>query len=425
MPRTLLLICLIALAPAGVRAESDYIDAAALHDADLVKYWQLRLPLAAGETITDAYLVDDQLYFGSSDGFVFAVHAPTGALRWSTEFTRGGYRLWRPAHWGDVTAIVTPPEVVLFDSHYGTPISRFDLRFPAGAAGVSNDKLLFIGGLDRRLYAFRPRQDFEYWKAGTDSQLVSVPVLRENNLYFASDNGRVYACEAMNKVFVWINRALGSVTADLAVDENGVYVASRNRSLYLLDLANGRTRWRVRLSSQLYEPPVITPDTAYQYSELDGVVAINAAGVNVEDRIRWRMPRGRTVLTVGEQTAYLLTTDGAIVLADAESGAVRKEVPANGMMMPIAAPQQPALFLASADGRVFCAKQRGVPFVPAADVANALALKTEQEQADEAAPPAAEPPVEPGDTLRTRQAGPPIGGKSKVTREYQGGSNAP
>ncbi|RMF79905.1 MAG: hypothetical protein D6744_08715, partial [Planctomycetota bacterium] len=143
MPRCLMLCCLTLCVPAAARGQADFVDPAALHEIDLVKYWQLRLPLAAGETVTDAYLVDDQLYFGTSGGFVFAVDAATGALRWSNEFTRGGYRLRRPAHWGIATAIVTPAEVTLFDRHYGTPIRKMDLRFPAGTAGVSNGKLLF------------------------------------------------------------------------------------------------------------------------------------------------------------------------------------------------------------------------------------------------------------------------------------------
>ena len=72
---------------------------------------------------------------------------------------------------------------------------------------------------------------------------------------------------------------MGPITADLAVDDNGVYVASRDHSLYLLDPAFGGLRWRARFSGPLYEPPVVTADTAFQFCAEDGLAAINTGTV--------------------------------------------------------------------------------------------------------------------------------------------------
>ena len=57
------LCCLLILTTAAtVRAEADFIDAETLRAADLVKFYELRLPLGAGQEIVASHLVDDQHY---------------------------------------------------------------------------------------------------------------------------------------------------------------------------------------------------------------------------------------------------------------------------------------------------------------------------------------------------------------------------
>jgi outer membrane protein assembly factor BamB len=429
MDRSAILVSLFWLAVTPLAsAQSDYVESEPLHKAGLAKQWQLHLPLAGDQEILDAYLVDDQLYFGTNDGYVFAVDARSGAIRWAQGFTTGGYRLTRPAHVDIRTIIATPPSVVQYDRQYGTPIRKVDLRFPAGTGAVSDGQHMLIGGLDRRLYSFGISDDFERWKVGTDSQLVSRPVVRGEYVYFASDRGTVSACETSNKAFYWQNRSIGSVTADLVADENGVYVASRDRSLYLLDPAFGGTRWRVRLSGPLHEPPVPTKDVAYQYSQSDGLVAVETAVVGIKNRIRWKLQRGRSMLTTHENTAYVLSLDDHLLGVSIKDGSVKSDVPVPGMAHIIPTPGQSVMYLASFDGRVFAVRLRGVPLVDARSVAAALSEPVAEQgaaTAPEEESPAPESKLDAG--LKTTQGGPPIGGKSKVSKKFggDGGSESP
>lgn len=402
-------------------AQSDYVDSAALREAGWVKQWQLQLPLASGQQIADAYLVDDQLYFGTMDGYVFAVDAQTGALRWTHLFTTGGYRLTRPAHIGIRTLIATPPAIVQYDKQYGTPIRKIDLRFPAGTPAVSDGKYMLIGGLDRRLYSFNINRDFERWKVGTDSQIVSRPTVMGEYVYFASDRGRIYSCKTKNKAFHWINRSIGPVSADLVADENGLYVASRNWSLYLLDPEFGRSRWRARLSGPLYEPPVPTKELAYQFSPAEGLVAVETAVVGIENRIRWKLARGRSLLNLHDKTAYVLSLDENLLAVSTDNGTVKQEFPVPGMTLVIPTPGRPEMYLASVDGRIFCARRKDVPLVTAKQVVAALGKKETTEQQPREKPPATSQPSDlPG--LRSGLLGPPIGGKSKVSKQFQQGA---
>lgn len=406
----------------------DYLPSAELYAAGLVKFWQVRLPLEPGQQLVDLYLVDDQLFATTGDGFAYALDAVTGAPRWVKQVTRGGYRLWRPTRAQDRAVFVTPAMVTEFDWYLGTPIRAFPLRYPASSPAASDGSLLFIGGVNQRLYAFAIGTDYERWKVVTSGQVISRPLLHGGILYFASDSGHVFACKPASKRKVWVRRPGGAVTADLAADENGVYVASRDNSLYLLEAGAGGTRWRARLSGPLLEPPALTPSVVYQYCADDGLVAINTAGLGEVDRIRWKLPEGRRLLTVNDTLAYVLTRDEQIAAVRILDGAVVHRIAATGFGLSVSVPGEKVLFLAAPDGRLFCARDAKAPLVTREQVLAALRAGTGPRQpagAQAASAPAAEetPPQPPAaqDALSSSDTGPPLGGKSKVSRSYSGG----
>lgn len=415
-------ICAFAVAlcgsvAAGARAQ-DFIDSTALHEAGLVKFWQLQLPLDRGQRLADAYLVDDQVYATTQDGWVFAIHAHTGAVRWLRQVTTGGYRVLRPCHAGDRTIIVTTPEILQVNRLVGEAIRRTPLRFPAGSPPVSDGRLIYLGGLNQRVYAFPLDRDFEIWKAGVGSPVTGAPGLWEGELFIPGNDGMIHACVARNKLQRWISRTTGPITADLVVDRNGVYAACQDQSLYLFDLQFGEIRWRVRLNGPLSEPPAVTAEHAFQYSPADGVVAILATGANVAERVLWKLPRGRRVATVDSRHVHVLTIDERIQVARIGDGQVVHEFAAPGFTMAMPSPAETAIYLASPDGRVFCARPLGVPLVTAEDVRKAL-LPPAPPPAPTPQRPAAAPATQPAEAaLRGPTAGPPVGGKSRVSRRY-------
>lgn len=403
---------------------ADYVPADKLRETGWRKSWQIQLPLEAGQRLSAVYLVDDQLYLPTEDGYVFAVHAETGATRWLRPVSTSGYPIRRPAHAGNRTIFAIPTMILQVNRLNGEGLAKQDLRFPAGTAPVSDGERIFVGGLDQRIYAFEIGNPYRGWKAVTAGPIVSTPTLFQEILYLASSDGSIYACTAPNKRLHWAAPAslYGSVTADLVVDGNGVYVACQDRSLYLLDLLFGRTRWRARFPGPLYEPPVLTDELAFQYCPGDGVSAVEIAQLGIDERIRWKAPRGRRLLTQDEQGAALLGLDQNLLFVRVADGKVLHEVAAPGMTLGDASLATPAIYMASTDGRVFCARPENVPLVTAQEVREALfPPEGEGEAIPELGPPVTGAPREEPDYLGTTRQGPPIGGRSKVTREFGGG----
>jgi hypothetical protein len=405
--------------PAGL-ALDDFVPADALYEMGLVKYWQLLVPLEIGQKLQDVYFVDDHLYLGTDDGFVYAVDAATGAIHWLRPITRSGYAVRRPCHAGDKVIFVTPVDVQVYERLSGDPIARRDLDFPAGTAPVTDGQRIFIGGLDRRMYALDLETQFLDWRVVTNSAITGAPAIHGEFLFFANDVGRVYGCVAEDKRLLWETAAYGPVTAGLVADERGVFVASRDYSLYLLDLGYGNVRWRARFSGPLYDPPVLTPDVVYQYSPADGLVAVEAEAVApIDERIRWRLPGALAALTVHDRHTYVLMNSETLASVDPETGMVELTAPAAGLTLPMPAPAAKTIYLAGPLGRVFCARPRGVAPLRAEDLIAAIRgpAPTPAPQVRAATgPTTTAPTVEP---LESRRGGAPIGGKSKVSREFR------
>jgi len=422
MQRIRLCLWTLAILPCSSALAQDFIPPVPLANAGLVKYWQLQLLLEPDQTIQTVYLIDDQLYAGTQDGYVFAVHAPTGVLRWVRQITRSGYPVRRPCHAGEQVIFVTPSDLQVYNRRTGEPLIRTDLRFPAGGAPVSDGARIFLGGVDHRLYAFDARTHYLDWRLVTSGAVNSTPTIRADTIYFANDAGAVYACTRENKTFRWQTSTYDQITADLVVDERGVFVASRDYSLYLLDLNFGNIRWRARLSGPLYEAPVLTPDTVYQYTPADGLVAIDSQTIGETDkRIRWKLPNGRTLLTVHKDRAYVLTRDGTVAVLNVGDGTPVMDIPADGLTLGLPAPEAETVYVAGPDGRLFCARPVGVTPLSKEEILAAL-QPPRTADAGATSRPTTQPAAKPVDRLVTERLGPVSGGRSKVSQEFRPGS---
>ncbi|MEW6251747.1 MAG: PQQ-binding-like beta-propeller repeat protein [Planctomycetota bacterium] len=427
-----LVLLVLGLGFCAAYAAEDYVPPEPLHGMGLTKFWQLQLPLEQGQQVLDAFLVDEMLYFGTNDGFAFAVHAPTGTLRWLRPVTRTGYRVRRPAHAGEHVIFATPTDIQVYQRRNGDPVMRRALEFPGGTGLVCDGRLFFIGGLDKRLYAFGTDDQLLRWRAITSAPISVTPALYQAaadgdaqwSIYTVNESGDLYAAGADDKVQQWMYPLGERVTAELVVGERGVYVAARDMSLYLLDRDHGTLRWRARFASPLQDPPLVANDLVFQYSAADGIGAVDNTTIGVVDeRIRWRFANGRAPLTTYGDTLYALTRDGQLAAVRTKDGAVIAAAPTGGLNITIPVADEPVVYLAAADGRVFCARPRGATPPTREDILDALIPKpaTQAETAPATQPAKPAPAAQPAATQPDGGAGALLGGKSKISKEFGGG----
>ncbi|HKE42674.1 MAG TPA: PQQ-binding-like beta-propeller repeat protein, partial [Casimicrobiaceae bacterium] len=115
------------------------------------------------------------------------------------------------------------------------------------AAGQVDGQSMFRGDT-AHAGAYRgegPRQFHRVkWSFPTGDRIVSSPVYKDGVIYFGSDDGNVYAVDAVDGHQVWKQKTGGPVSSTPAVGGETLYVVSYDGRLYALDLRTGATRWK-------------------------------------------------------------------------------------------------------------------------------------------------------------------------------------
>jgi len=82
------------------------------------------------------------------------------------------------------------------------------------------------------------------WSFPTGDRIVSSPVYKDGVIYFGSDDGNVYAVNAVDGRQLWKQKTGGPVSSTPAIGGETLYVTSYDGKFYALDLRTGATRWK-------------------------------------------------------------------------------------------------------------------------------------------------------------------------------------
>ncbi len=346
------------------------VDDGSLQQAGLVKFWEARMPLVAGDTILDAYLVDEALYVVSCYGSVFALKADVGLLRWGAKLTEPDYNIHAPTHFQGVggsgpVIIPTTTAVFIYDRFSGDLKERFTPDFAIGSSAVGLGNNVFMGGADGKFYSLTisprfPGRPIKRWEVRAGGPVTAAPILYDkDSLLFASQGGSVYSCLAGDKTFRWSFRAGGSIDGDPAVDASGVYVASTDRSLYKLHRGIGTVLWRSRFPKPLTEGPSLAGQKLYQYCPDHGIAVLDA----MTGDEKWRLEDGRTLAAHSPNGDVFLTTGNLLRVVNHENGIVMATVETPSVFKAVSNSSNGSIYLLGSDGRVLCARLDDEPYL--------------------------------------------------------------
>jgi outer membrane protein assembly factor BamB len=182
-----------------------------------------------GWVVSSPTAADGTLYFGSTDHYVYAVDAVSGAQKWKAK---------------------TGGRVV-------------------SSAAVSNGRV-YIESYDGHLYALDARTGAEHWKFKTAGErrftakhlhgsepaaemmadpfdfYLSSPVVANGVIYFGSGDGNIYALDAASGTLEWKFQTGDVVHASPALADGMLYIGSWDSFFYALDAATGREKWRYK-----------------------------------------------------------------------------------------------------------------------------------------------------------------------------------
>lgn len=326
-------------------------------------------------------VVDDAVYVGSADGFVYAVDKARGEVTW--KFDTGAAIAGAPAVAGNKLIVAGRSRLVYaLDRAKGTVLWSFEMQptlrtptewnFYTAPAVIDGEQVLVPSG-DGYLYAldlesgqlrwkfqtgdslraaplvageviYQPSgDDYLYalshdgelrWKYETEgtrydlsqgfirSDIFSRPSLQGRTLVFASRDANVYALNVDTHQLQWKFAYDTTWAMSSTIDADTVFVGwSINNKINALDLRTGKQKWEFQTGAHTYTTALIDGDSSYWGCADGKVYSVNKH----TGKLQWSYAVGSEIyssLRSDADTLYFGTDDGRLLaVSDASSHA--------------------------------------------------------------------------------------------------------
>jgi len=317
---------------------------------------------AGGRIVSSPLVVSDAVYFGASDGFLYAVNATSGTQVW--KFDGHGAINSSPAFAdGLVIASSLNGRVYAVDAETGKQRWEFrtggEQRFTArGIHGgqphteVMPDPfdvflssptivgdIVYIGSGDHNVYALDAHTGALRWKFATGNVVHASPAVSNGVVYIGSWDRNMYALNASTGHELWrfttgedtlFNNQVG-IASSAAVANGVVYFGCRDGHFYAMDARTGVQRWNLdNKGGWVIASPAISDGVVY-FPTADGqrFKALDAETGVLKYSVENKTISFSSPAMVGS-TIYFGSSDGWMHALDRSSGVVKAEFQSDG-----------------------------------------------------------------------------------------------
>ena len=256
-----------------------------------IKGWTFQPESGAQPIIGGLAVSGDSIYFGTTEGNVYSIDT-NAALNWEFET---GNKIWgTPLVANGIVYIGSfDKKFYAIDAATGKEKWQFEADGPIVNTPVLQDNVLYFGTLNREFYAVNTATGIKKWqsseKAGnwfwanpviidnvvyapnmdgkiylyntgsgqqviepldTGSAISSSPVVYNNDLVFAGENGKTWILNTENKIInQLVDKSLGKIYAPLSLSNGIIYIHTQDNMLYAVKADTGVVIWNKSLAS--------------------------------------------------------------------------------------------------------------------------------------------------------------------------------
>lgn len=293
--------------------------------------WQFK---TQGTVRGAAVTLKNRIYFGSSDGFIYALDKNNGALIWKYE-TNG--------------AIVSKPLI--------------------------HNNILYISSRDQNIYAinidngnlnwsFEMNEILSDYHGGWKYYMASPSVIGKNIL-IGSGDGNLYSIVASNGKLNWKYKTNGRIRAKALVHDNKIYQPSNDGYVYILN-SEGKLDWKFETKGAKYNPsdyPFDRSSIIAQPLIKDNILIIasrdgNTYGIDLKTHKKiWNFTYGNTWAMSSEISDDLVfvgwSTNDIFCALDLKTGKEKWKIKTGSHNYTSALASKSSIYIGSADGKMY------------------------------------------------------------------------
>lgn len=311
---------------------------------------------AAVEVRTSPVVVDGSLYFGVTDGYMYALDATDSSTQWS----KGGSTDRQP--------VFSSPTVVDDTVYYGrtgyyyavnandgTEQWNFESGGQVYGTPAVSDDLVYTPSLTAPLYALNMDSGEQEWEFN-NGDTFAEPSVADGTVYIGGDT-QLYAVDAELGT---LNRSLwtgGKVQGPPVVTNGSVYLVTTGGDLFSFNVEDGAEQWSGEIDGSAFGSLAVADETIYttNYYFDGGNNRIFAIDANTGENI-WTTSIGGNVdtqPTVANGTVYVGCHDGNVYAVDVEDGTEKWRFETGGEVHSSPAVADGSVYFGSDGGNVY------------------------------------------------------------------------
>jgi len=219
-------------------------------------------PIISGTVVTG-----NMVYFSTSDGMVYTLDATTGNKEW--EF-QAGDKIWStPASDGDTVYIASfDNKLYALNAEDGRKKWEFETQGALASTPLVYNNTVYTGSLDRYLYAVDAGGGSQSWKFMGESWFWAKPVAYNNVIYAPCLDGKVYFLDAESgrEVAEAVDLQSPISSSPVLVDDK-VIIASQNGKVYSVDTVSHKSRQLADIEKEIYGPLCASDGVIYIHTQ--------------------------------------------------------------------------------------------------------------------------------------------------------------
>jgi outer membrane protein assembly factor BamB len=236
-------------------------------------------PIAGGLAVADG-----SLYFGCSDGKIYALDAATGDKLW--EFQTG-------------------------DKVWSTPT-------------ISNG-VVYIGSFDNIIYALSADDGSKLWEYETEGAIISTPLVYNETVYFGSFDRTFYALYASDGTLKWSIAGGNWFWATPVMHNDTIYASCLDNKIYALRSGNGDIIAEIELESPVSSTPVFYGSDIIVASRNGAINKIDT-GLNQAEYLSSVDEEVYGPIAINDELIYVHTQDLTLHRINVTTGAVLRSI---------------------------------------------------------------------------------------------------
>ena len=275
--------------------------------------WQNQLPIKQTENLRDLFILGGRIYGLSDHNYMVSLNREDGNIVFSKSVAGVGFRALGLHLYKDQISSIIGDRMIEIDPKSGTVLYGMSLDFGVVCPLARNSSYYYLSGTDRRLHTYRAEDKVQVFDVAAENYSMIISVVADDRfVVFATEVGDVICIAPDRPKRLWSFNAAGGIVGPIVKDEDSLFFACKDTSVYKLNILTGEILWKYQAGAVLDIAPQVTQDVVYQYVRYKGLAAIDKKS----GTFLWQLPEGIDLLAEAGGKAYVITNVGTLVVMD-------------------------------------------------------------------------------------------------------------